>query len=293
MANIGFIGLGHMGLPMALNLLKAGHRVVGFDLQSGPVETLIQEGGVGAKKALDAVIGQEVLITMLQTGKQVESIVLGEQGAYFSLAKNALHIDCSTIDVASARKMHHHAETQDLLSVDAPVSGGVAGAKAGTLTFMVGGKEAAVALASSILKTMGETIIATGAEGSGQAAKICNNLILGISMIGVSEAFILAEKLGLSPQKLHEVVTHASGQCWVMSKYPPIAGILDNVPANHDYQAGFAVAMMLKDLCLSQQEAAHAGLDLPMSAKARELYRHFADQGFAGLDFSAIINVLH
>ncbi len=289
MARIGFIGLGHMGLPMAVNLIKAGHRVTGFDLQAAPLEQLVAVGGVAAQDIRDAARSQDVVITMLQTGQQVQQVALGESGLLSAMQKGSLWMDCSTIDVASARKLHHAAEACGLLVIDAPVSGGVAGATAATLTFMVGGAEDAVQAASPILSAMGKKIIHAGAAGSGQAAKICNNMILGISMIAVSEAFVLAETLGLTPQKLHEVVTNASGQCWVMDHYVPVPGVLDNVPANRNYEPGFTVAMMLKDLCLGKQVAEESGKTLSMANHATELYQQFNDSDNANRDFSAII----
>lgn len=289
MARIGFIGLGHMGLPMAANLIKAGHRVTGYDLQPAPLAQLVALGGVAAQSILDAARNQEIVITMLQTGQQVQQVALGELGVLSVMQKGSLWMDCSTIDVASARKLHCEAEACGLLVVDAPVSGGVAGAAAATLTFMLGGTEEALQVASPILSVMGKKIIHAGAAGAGQAAKICNNMILGISMIAVSEAFVLAETLGLTPQKLHEVVTNASGHCWVTDHYVPVSGVLDNVPANRNYEPGFTVAMMLKDLCLSKQVAEESGKALSMANHATELYQQFSDAGNANRDFSAII----
>lgn len=291
MANIGFVGLGHMGLPMALNLIKAEHHVVGFDLQQTALEALAAHGGKIALDVHDAARNADVVITMLQTGQQVKHVALGDTGILSTLKQGALFMDCSTIDVASSRELHQAAETRGVLAVDAPVSGGVSGAGAATLTFMVGGTEDAFVRVSPILTAMGKKIIHAGAAGSGQAAKICNNMILGISMIAVSEAFILAEKLGLTPQKLFEVVSNASGQCWVMNTYVPVPGVLENVPANREYAPGFTVAMMLKDLCLSQHVAETSGVTLPMAERATALYQQFNDAGQANLDFSAIIKL--
>jgi 3-hydroxyisobutyrate dehydrogenase len=288
MARIGFIGLGHMGLPMAANLIKAGHTVTGFDLQTAPKEALVALGGVSAVSVLDAARAQDCVITMLQTGQQVKQGACGALGFISVMQKGALFIDCSTIDVASARELHDEAHVNGLLAMDAPVSGGVAGASAGTLTFMVGGSDDAFSIGNPILASMGKKIIRAGESGSGQAAKICNNMILGISMIAVSEAFVLAEKLGLTPQKLFDVVTNASGQCWVMNTYVPVPGVLENVPANRDYEPGFTAAMMLKDLLLSQSAAETSGVELPMAERATALYQQFNDDGKANLDFSAI-----
>lgn len=289
MARIGFVGLGHMGLPMALNVLKAGHEVCAFDLQEAPLQQFVAAGGTRASDLQELATSRDVLITMLQTGQQVQRVCLGEQGLFHHASRGCLMIDCSSIDVASARIIHQQARAAGLLVVDAPVSGGVAGAAAGTLTFMVGGEEEAYQVALPILQAMGQKVIHTGGAGSGDAAKICNNMILGISMIAISEAFVLAEHLGLAKEKLHEVVTNASGQCWAMSKYVPVAGVLDNVPANRDYQPGFAAAMMLKDLQLSQAAAKTEGVATRLAATATELYQAFAEQGHGDLDFSAII----
>ena len=289
MANIGFVGLGHMGLPMGINLLKAGHRVTGFDLQAAAMDAFHHAGGMKADSLQSAARGQDILITMLQTGQQVEHVCLGENGLFAATNPDTLFIDCSSIDVNTSRKIHKEASACHLVALDAPVSGGVKGASGATLTFMVGGTEKAFIEAKPILAHMGKTIIHTGKPCSGQAAKICNNMILGISMIAVSEAFTLAEHLGLTPQKLFEVVTHSSGQCWVMNQYVPVPGILDNVPANNDYQAGFTAAMMLKDLSLSQRSAKDVGVKTPMGEKATRLYQQFNDAGMSELDFSAII----
>ena len=292
MANIGFIGLGHMGLPMALNLIKAGHCIAGFDLQPSALEQLAALGGRVATDVQDVVRNADMVITMLQTGQQVKQVALGDAGFFSTLKQGTLFIDCSTIDVASSRELHQEAEARGILAVDAPVSGGVAGANAATLTFIVGGAEDVFLRANPILASMGKKIIYAGAAGNGQAAKICNNMILGISMIAVSEAFVLAETLGLTPQKLFEVVSNASGQCWVMNSYVPVPGVLENVPANRQYEPGFTVAMMLKDLCLSQCVAETSGVTSPMAERATELYQQFSDAGQANLDFSGIIKVL-
>lgn len=292
MAKIGFVGLGHMGLPMALDLIKADHVVTGFDLQPQALESLAMAGGLAAKTLQEAAINQDILITMLQTGQQLQEVCLGKNGLFANAKAKALYIDCSSIDVQSSRDLHHQANLQELIAVDAPVSGGVAGAEAATLTFMVGGSDEAFERAKPILAAMGKKIIHTGPAGSGQAAKICNNLILGISMIAVSEAFVLAEHLGLPAQKLFEVVSNSSGECWVVSKYIPVPGILPNVPANRGYQPGFTTAMMLKDLHLSQNSAKATSIETPMGKLAETLYQQFNDEGQANLDFSAIIQFI-
>lgn len=289
MARIGFIGLGHMGLPMAKNLLKAGHIVTGFDLQPKALTAFAEVGGQTAASLEKLASNQDILITMLQTGQQVEHVCLGDSGLLAHADKNTLYIDCSTIDVQSSRNVHHQADIFNLLSVDAPVSGGVTGAAAATLTFMVGGTTEAFHAAETILMNMGKKVIHTGDAGSGQAAKICNNMILGISMIAVSEAFVLAKQLGLTPQKLHEVVTNASGQCWVMDHYVPVPDVLDNVPANHNYEPGFTTAMMLKDLWLSQHSAETVGIITRMGELATNLYQNAQEAGMGDLDFSAIV----
>lgn len=292
MAKIGFVGLGHMGLPMALNLVKAGHQVTGFDLQAAAKEQFAAGGGLSATNLLETAKDQEIMITMLQTGQQVLHVCLGVDGLFNKANPGTIHIDCSTIDVKSSREVHQLAHENHLLSVDAPVSGGVAGATAGTLTFMVGGEEAAFAKAQTILTAMGQKIIHTGNAGSGQAAKICNNMILGISMVAISEAFTLGQELGLTPEKLFEVVSNSSGQCWAMSKYVPVAGILENVPANNHFKPGFAAAMMLKDLVLSQHAADSYATSTPLGAKTTELYQRFIDEGHGDMDFSGIIKLL-
>lgn len=289
MENIGFVGLGHMGLPMAINLIKAGHRVTGFDLNTAAMDAFIGAGGIAAATLQSAAEGQAILLTMLQTGQQVKQVCLGEKGLFAAASPHALFIDCSSIDVSSSRDIHKEAHHAGMRAVDAPVSGGVKGASTATLTFMVGGSDEDYLAAKPYLNHMGKTIIHTGDAGSGQAAKICNNMILGISMIAVSEAFKLAEQLGLTPQKLFEVVRHASGQCWVMNQYVPVPGVLDNVPANQDYAAGFTAAMMLKDLKLSQQSANAVDVKTPMAARATALYQQLNDHGMSDLDFSAII----
>ncbi len=289
MAHIGFVGLGHMGLPMAINLVKAGHHVTGFDLQETAKAAFTQAGGSIAADLATLASHQDILITMLQTGQQVTSVCYGQQGLYAHALPHTLHIDCSTIDVPTAIELQHRAEAHNMIAVDAPVSGGVAGAVAASLTFMLGGTAAACAAASPILSAMGKQIILTGHAGSGQAAKMCNNMILGISMIAVAEGFILAKQLGLEPKKLHEVVTHASGQCWVMDRYVPVPNVLDNMPADRDYQPGFSLSMMLKDLHLSQEAAAHSGVTTPIAHLATELFQTAKEAGLGDLDFSAII----
>ena len=289
MATIAFIGLGNMGGPMAANLVKAGHRVRGFDLLPQHLEQAKANGLEVATSAAEAVSDVDVVITMLPAGKHVISV-------YEDIApkarKDSLFIDCSTIDVDSARKAHELAAAHGHLSVDAPVSGGTGGATAGTLTFMAGGSNDAFNRGEPILKPMAGKIVHCGGDGAGQAAKICNNMILGISMIGVSEAFVLAEKLGLSHQALFDVASTSSGQCWSLTTYCPVPGPVPTSPANRDYKPGFAASLMLKDLKLSQEAAKSAGADTPLGAHAQELYGIFDNEGHGSEDFSAIINYL-
>jgi 3-hydroxyisobutyrate dehydrogenase len=292
MARIGFIGLGNMGLPMAQNLIKAGHQVEGVDVSTAATDKLKAAGGAVAETAKIAAARGDVVITMLPAGAHVREVYLGSGGIIENTNEGTLLIDCSTIDVATARAVSAAAEARGLMMLDAPVSGGVGGATAGTLTFMVGGSERAYERALSILQQMGKTIVHAGGAGNGQAAKICNNMILGVSMIAVSEAFVLAEKLGLDKQKLFDIASKSSGSCWSMVNYCPVPGPVPTSPANRDYQAGFTAAMMLKDLALAQDAANAAGATTPMGAEAAALYRLYAGQGHATKDFSGIIQFL-
>ena len=292
MTQIGFIGLGNMGLPMAQNLMKAGHGVIGFDIEKSAGERFGSAGGVAATAIDVACAGAEVVITMLPSGRDVREAYLAQGGVLASAPDGTLLIDCSTIDVESARAAAAAAAVNGLAMVDAPVSGGVAGAQAGTLTFMVGGSEQAFERARPVLAHMGKTIVHAGSSGTGQAAKICNNMILGVSMIAVSEAFLLAEKLGLDAQRLFEIVSQSSGQCWSLTNYCPVPGPVPTSPANRDYQAGFTATMMLKDLKLAQTAAKAAAVRAPMGAGAAALYRLFVEQGHGAVDFSGIIKML-
>jgi 3-hydroxyisobutyrate dehydrogenase len=289
MTSIAFIGLGNMGGPMAANLVKAGHSVTGFDL-SGASRAAAEAAGIRiAPDAVAAAADAEAIVTMLPAGKHVRAVwaeILPHA------RKGAILIDSSTIDVESARAVHHLADKAGLLSLDAPVSGGVGGANAGTLTFMVGGSDAAYAKGLPLLEAMGRRIVHCGGAGAGQAAKICNNMILGISMIAVGEAFVLAEKLGLSHRALFDVASTSSGQCWSLTTYCPVPGPVPTSPANNDYKPGFAADLMLKDLRLSQEAATAAGAGTPLGAAATELYARFADSGQGGTDFSGIIRML-
>ena len=289
MSRIGFIGLGNMGLPMAQNLIKAGHQVEGVDVNPHAVEKLKAAGGAAVQMAQVAAARADVVITMLPAGAQVREVYLGPNGIIASANPGTLLIDCSTIDVATARDVARAAEASGLLMLDAPVSGGVTGAAAGTLTFMVGGTEQAFTRAESLLRCMGKTIVHAGGAGNGQAAKICNNMILGVSMIAVSEAFVLAEQLGLEHQKLFDIAAKSSGQCWSLTSYCPVPGPVPASPANRDYQAGFTAAMMLKDLKLSQEAATASGARTELGAAAARIYSQYVESGQAARDFSGII----
>ncbi len=289
MSVIAFIGLGNMGGPMAANLVKAGHRVVGFDLVEKLRRDAAASGVVAAESGRTAVAEADVVVTMLPAGRQV----IAAWSDILAAAKpGALFIDSSTIDVESARRAHEAAGAAAKPCLDAPVSGGVGGATAGTLTFMVGGSEAAFAAGKPILEAMGKRIVHCGGAGAGQAAKICNNMILGATMIATCEAFVLAEKLGLSAQALYDVASTSSGQSWSLTTYCPFPGPAPDSPANRDYKPGFAAALMLKDLRLAQEAAAAVGAVTPIGAQAAQLYALFAAAGHAGDDFSGIINFI-
>jgi 3-hydroxyisobutyrate dehydrogenase len=286
MTKIAFIGLGKMGLPMARNLLKAGHQVLGYDIVPAAREAFAASGGEAAASAQEAARGAEGVISMLPSGREVRELYLGPQGLLAALPAGTLVIDASTIDVATAREVAEAARARGIEMLDAPVSGGVAGAEAGTLTFMVGGSAEGFARAQPLLAAMGRTIVHTGPSGTGQAAKICNNMILGISMLAVSEAFVLADRLGLAREKLFEVSAHSSGQCWALTSYCPVPGPVPQAPSNRDYAPGFAAALMLKDLNLAQEAARRAGAPTPLGALAARLYEEINQAGLGAKDFS-------
>jgi 3-hydroxyisobutyrate dehydrogenase len=288
MATVGFIGLGNMGAPMAANLVKAGHQVTGFDITAGRTAALAAKGGRAAATMAEAAAAGEIVITMLPAGPEVRSVYLSEGGVLAHARRGALLIDCSTIDVESARTVAAAAAGAGFDMLDAPVSGGVAGAETAGLTFMVGGDVESFERARPLLAAMGRTIVHAGASGNGQAAKMCNNMILGVSMIAVCEAFSLAERLGLAAQTLFEVSAKSSGQCWALTNYCPVPGPVPASPANRDYAAGFTAAMMLKDLRLAQQAAGASAAATPLGATAANLYQLFVDEGMGGLDFSGI-----
>lgn len=290
MTTIAFIGLGNMGGGMAANLARAGHDVRAFDLSIDALERARAAGCLPVESASAAVEPADVVVTMLPAGSHVESVYAD---AVFAVARPAtLLIDCSTIDVATARRIAAAAAAKGLIAVDAPVSGGIGAANAGTLTFMVGGSDDGFARAQAVLEDMGKAVIHAGDNGAGQAAKICNNMLLGATMVATCEAFALAEKLGLDQQKFFDISSVSSGQSWSMTSYCPVPGVGPETPADHDYQGGFATALMLKDLKLAMAASGEVGATTPMGARAAELYQQFADQGHAGLDFSAIIKTM-
>jgi len=289
MTTIAFIGLGNMGGPMAANLVKARHEVRGFDLVAALCDEAAKSGIGIAASGVDAVKAADAIVTMVPAGKHVRAV----WAEIVPQAKpGAVIIDSSTIDVDSARAAHALAAERKLLSLDAPVSGGTGGAKAGTLTFMCGGTEEAFAAAKPILEKMGKRIVHCGGAGAGQAAKICNNMILGATMIVTCEAFVLAEKLGLSHQALFDVASTSSGQSWSLTTYCPVPGPVPASPANNSYKPGFAAALMLKDLKLAQEAAQSAGANTPIGAHAAELYEQYSAAGIEGADFSGIIQYL-
>ena len=290
MALIAFIGLGNMGVGMAANLVKAGHKVRGFDLSEAALARAEASGVARAASVKEAVAGAGAIVTMLQTGAQVRAVYEAE--VFMAAPRGAVLIDGSTIDVATARTVGEDAAGRGFEMVDAPVSGGVAGANAGTLTFMVGGSAKGFAMAEPILKAMGKAVIHAGGAGSGQAAKICNNMLLGASMIATAEAFNLAIKLGLDPQVFFDISSKASGQCWSMTSYCPVPGPVPAAPSNRDYEGGFMAALMLKDLKLAMAASQTTGAKAPMGALAERLYQNFADAGGGAKDFSAIIKFL-
>ncbi|WP_449485420.1 3-hydroxyisobutyrate dehydrogenase [Streptomyces avidinii] len=288
---VAFIGLGHMGGPMAVNLAGAGHRVVGFDLAPEALAAAAAAGVETASSAIGAVADADVVITMLPAGRHVLALYR-EEGLLEAARPGTLFVDCSTIDVADARAAHEAAAAAGHRALDAPVSGGVTGAEAATLTFMAGGGAEEFARAEPLLSAMGKKAVHCGAAGAGQAAKICNNMILGVSMIAVSEAFVLAESLGLDHQALYDVASTASGQCWALTVNCPVPGPVPASPANRDYRPGFAAPLMAKDLGLAANALRSGGVHAPLGLKAAELYAAFAAGEGAELDFSAIVRTV-
>lgn len=292
MSTIAFIGLGNMGGPMAANLVKAGHTVIGVDVTEAAIERHVAAGGARAGSIAEAVAGADAVVTMLPSGREVNALYLGPQGIVANAKAGALFIDSSTIDVDTARAVAKAAAEKGFAMLDGPVSGGVGGAAAGTLTFMCGGEDDTFARAKPLLDQMGKTIVHAGGPGNGQAAKICNNMILGATMVATCEAFALAEKLGLDQQRFFDIASVSSGQSWSMTSYCPVPGVGPETPADRDYQGGFAAPLMLKDLKLALEAAASVGAHVPMGERAEQLYAAFVEGEGAGLDFSGIIKTL-
>jgi 3-hydroxyisobutyrate dehydrogenase len=290
MAKIAFIGLGHMGGGMAPNLAKAGHEVRAFDLSSEALDAAASAGCGRAGSSEEACKEADVVITMLPAAHHVLDVYRNH--VFGNAPASALLIDCSTIDVGSARTIEEEAHAKGYEMVDAPVSGGIAAAAAGSLAFMVGGSDEAFTKAKPIIEPMAKAVIHAGGPGAGQAAKICNNLILGATMAVTCEAFVLAQKLGLDPQVFFDISSQASGQSWSMTSYCPVPGVGPKTPADNDYEGGFAAALMLKDLKLALQAAGQAGLELEMGEEAEEEYQKFVDAGGGSKDFSGIIKMI-
>ena len=290
MARVAIIGLGNMGGGMAANLAKNGHDVRAFDLSAEALDRAEAAGCLPADSAAAAVEGAEAVVSMLPAGQHVEQVYTSQ--VFGNVPASAILMDCSTIDVATAKRVAEAAQARGLAMVDAPVSGGIAAANGGTLTFMVGGSAEAFARAEPFLQDMGKAVIHAGVNGTGQAAKMCNNLILASTMVATCEAFALAEKLGLDLQTFYDISSKATGQSWSMTSYCPVPGVGPQSPADNDYQGGFATALMLKDLKLAEGAARDAGAETPMGDRSRALYQQFADAGHGGEDFSAIIRTL-
>jgi len=292
MTRIAFIGLGNMGLPMATNLIKSGFHVVGSDLNPDFVAGLIAAGGDGAADSAEAVASADIVVSMLPSGAIVKAVYMNEGGVFDHAKAGALFIDSSTIDVATAREVAEAAGQRGFDMVDAPVSGGVAGAAAGTLAFMVGGSEKAYNSAHPIIEAMAGKIVHAGGNGNGQAAKICNNMLLAITMIGTGEAFNLGKSLGVEDQVLYDIMANASGQSWSLTSYCPVPGPVPASPANNGYKPGFATALMLKDLRLAIEAASSAGANTPLGTHARDIYSDMDAAGLGGVDFSGVIKTL-
>lgn len=293
MAHIAFIGLGNMGLPMAKNLLSAGHTVTGFDLNEAALSELTEAGGKVAASAGEAVVGAGAVVTALPAARHVKAVYSGQGGILDAADSGTVFIDCSTIDTASARDVIAEAEERGQQMVDSPMSGGIGGATAGTLTFMVGGSEAAFASARPVLEAMGKNIFHAGGPGAGSAAKICNNMMLAIQMISVAEGFSLAEKLGLEAQKLYDISSTATARCWSLNDYCPAPGPVPTAPSNRDYDPGFAAELMLKDLRIAMEAAQGSGAATPLGAHATQLYAMMDLAGQSDRDFSGVIRFLN
>ena len=289
---IAFIGLGNMGGPMVLNLHKAGHAISAFDLSASACEALRAQGLAIAASAAESVQGAEVVVSMLPASQHVESLYLGEQGLLAKIAPGTLVIDSSTIAAATSRKVAEAGAARGIAVIDAPVSGGTGGAIAGTLTFMVGGSEADLERARPVLEKMGANIFHAGAAGAGQTAKICNNMLLGILMIGTSEAIALGVANGLDPKVLSEIMRRSSGGNWALEKYNPLPGVMENAPASKGYAGGFGTELMLKDLGLAQENAMAVKAATPLGGMARNLYAAHSLAGHGALDFSSVIKLV-
>ena len=290
--NIGFIGLGNMGRGMALNLVKANHKVKVYDINIDAVNDLNSNGCIGCSNIVDTVSNVEIVITMLPEGSHVRDVYLGSNGVIENANKNTLLIDCSTIDIESIKEVGKEANINRLSIIDAPVSGGIVGAIKGNLTFMVGGTNDSFNLSLPILKNMGHKVIHAGELGAGQAAKICNNMILGISMIALGESFTMAKRLGLDQKKLFEISSKASGMSWAMLNHLPVAGIIETAAANVNFKPGFSASMMVKDLSLAQSAAKSVNLNTPIGSLALKMYKEFVGNGRGNLDYSAIIKMI-
>ena len=288
---IGFIGLGNMGLPMALNLLKAGHHVIGFDLVKSQLEVFAKAGGMIAEDANTTAKDAEVVITMLPASRHVEDLYLGNAGLLANANAKTLLIDCSTISPKVAQTVAAEAKAKGFAMIDAPVSGGTAGAQAGTLTFMVGGDASAVECARPLLEKMGKNIFHAGANGAGQTVKVCNNMLLGIQMLGTSEAIRLGIANGIDPKVLSDIMSKSSGRNWALELYNPCPGVMDNVPSSKDYAGGFGVDLMLKDLGLAVENAENLDASVPLGKLAQQLYENHSKAGNGKLDFSSVFNL--
>ena len=289
--NISFIGLGNMGAPMARNLIKAGHALSVFDIAPANVESLTTAGASAARSPAACAALGDIVITMLPSSPHVKAVYLGEDGVLEGARHGSTLIDCSTIDPHTAREVAAQAQGRGLPMADAPVSGGTGGAEAGTLTFMVGGTDQVFEHIAPILKSMGKNIVHCGASGTGQVAKICNNMLLGITMVGVAEAMNLGVALGIEPKVLAGIINTSSGRCWSSDTYNPYPGVMENVPSARGYTGGFGADLMLKDLGLAADAARQAKQSVVMGAAAQQLYQMFSAKGFGGKDFSAIINM--
>ncbi|WP_298016383.1 3-hydroxyisobutyrate dehydrogenase [uncultured Castellaniella sp.] len=292
-STIGFIGLGHMGGPMAQNLLKAGHALKVFDLVPAALKAATQAGATAVASAAEAVAGVDLVVTMLPASRHVEGLYLGENGLLKAIARNTLVLECSTIAPESARKVSKAAAEHGIRMLDAPVSGGTGGAAAGTLTFIVGGAAADLEAAAPYLQVMGKNIFHAGDAGAGQVAKICNNMLLGILMAGTAEALALGVANGLDPKTLSDIIAKSSGRNWATELYNPWPGVMDHAPASHDYEGGFGVDLMLKDLGLAAEASMLSRATTPLGELARNLYALHSTQGHGKLDFSSILKLYH